>query len=88
MTNDGKLRLVGTGTLLPQLATVNPVNNLGIPTWLIIGIGAVVAAVVLRLAWLPVKMSRLRRKAKAAKKLEVADKKPDESTDPDPTSWF
>ena len=92
MTSDGKLRLVGTGTLLPQLAAVNPANNLGIPTWLIVGIGAVVTAVVLRLAWLPVKMSRLRRKAKAAKKLEVAeekpDEKPDESTDPDPTSWF
>jgi flagellar biosynthesis/type III secretory pathway M-ring protein FliF/YscJ len=88
MTSDGKLRLIGSGALLPQLATANPANNLGISTWLIIGVGAVVAAVVLRLGWLALKMSRLRRKARAAKKAETAEKKPDESTDPDPTTWF
>ena len=88
MTSDGKLRLVGSGALLPQLATANPANNLGISTWLIIGVGAVVAAVVLRLGWLALKMSRLRRKARAVKRAETAEKKPDEFTDPDPTTWF
>ncbi len=88
MTSDGRLRLIGSGALLPQLATVNPANNLGISTWFIIGVGAVVAAVVLRLGWLALKMSRLRRKARAAKKAETTEKKPDESTDSDPTTWF
>lgn len=93
-TADGKLRLVGSGTLLPQLATVSPANNLGIPTWLIVGVAAVIAAIVLRLGWLALKMTRLRRKARAAKKdLETAqdkasEDKPTESTDPDPTTWF
>jgi hypothetical protein len=63
MTPDQRLRLVGSGAILTQLTAVNPANNLGIPSWLIIGVALIILAIVLRLVWFWIKMRRLRRKA-------------------------
>ncbi|MHB2027982.1 MAG: hypothetical protein ACYCPT_04095 [Acidimicrobiales bacterium] len=63
MTADGKLRLVGSGAVLSQLTQLNPANNLGIPTWLLILIVVIVLAIVLRLLWFSIKMSRLKKRA-------------------------
>ncbi len=63
MTPDERVRLVGSGAILTQLTAANPANNLGIPTWLLVGIALIIAAIVLRLLWFWLKLRRLRRAA-------------------------
>ncbi|MHB1088471.1 MAG: cellulose biosynthesis cyclic di-GMP-binding regulatory protein BcsB [Acidimicrobiales bacterium] len=78
MTPDQRVRLVGSGAILTQLTAANPANNLGVPSWLLLGIALILAAIILRLAWFWIKMRRLRRAARREQRARGLD-------DPDAT---
>ncbi len=65
-TADRRLRVVPAAALLPQLVGATTTNGIGIPQWLLIAVAVLVALVAGRLAWLAVRMSRLRRRAHRA----------------------
>ncbi|MBW4077751.1 MAG: hypothetical protein HIU84_04425, partial [Acidobacteria bacterium] len=73
MTPDQRVRLVGSGAILTQLTAANPANNLGIPSWLLIGIVLIIAAIILRLLWFWLKMRRLRRAARREQRIRALD---------------
>ncbi len=73
MTPDQRVRLVGSGAILTQLTAVNPANNLGIPSWLIIGIALIILAIVLRLLWFWIKLRRLRKAARREQQARILD---------------
>lgn len=73
MTPDQRIRLVGSGAILTQLTAVNPANNLGIPSWLLIGIALIILAIVLRLIWFWLKLRRLRHAARREQRARMLE---------------
>lgn len=65
-TTDHRLRIINVAALLPQVLGTSASNGIGIPQWLLIGIVALVVLVATRLAWLAVRLGRLRRRARRA----------------------
>ena len=63
MTPDQRLRLIGSGAIMTQLTTINPANDLGIPSWLIISLALIGLALIARLLWFWLRMRGLRRRA-------------------------